>query len=85
MTVVQLMKGQSGRIESIEGDARLKKRLMALGALEGTRISVTGRAPLGDPLVVKIRGFEMAIRKKDADNIKIVPEDKYENSTSRES
>ena len=75
MTVTQLANGQSGRIVSIQGDEKLKKRLMALGALEGTNICVTKRAPLGDPLVVNIRGFDLAIRKKDANNIHITMEE----------
>lgn len=75
MTITQLANGQKGKIVSINGDVRLKKRLMALGAIEGTDICVTKRAPLGDPLVVNIRGFNIAIRKKDANNISVTTEE----------
>lgn len=74
MTVAQLKKNQKAVIVDINGDERLKKRLMALGCLEGTELKVVNKAPLGDPLVIRLRGFELALRKKDASNIKVSEE-----------
>jgi ferrous iron transport protein A len=44
---------------------------MALGCIEGTEISLKKRAPLGDPILINLRGFDLAIRKKDAKFISV--------------
>ncbi|MDU2659232.1 MAG: FeoA domain-containing protein [Clostridium perfringens] len=51
------------------GHDGLAKRLLALGCIEGTEVKLKRVAPLGDPLIVNLRGFDLAIRKKDAKNI----------------
>lgn len=71
MSICDLKPGVKGRIDSISGDERLAKRLLALGFIEGTEIFLKNSAPLGDPIIVSVRGFDMAIRKKDANNIYI--------------
>lgn len=71
MTVYDLKIGQKGIIDNIYGDEKLAKRLLALGCIDGTEIEVTKIAPLGDPLVIHFRGFDLAIRKKDAKNISL--------------
>ena len=48
---------------------KLAKRLLALGCVEGTEIEIKKIAPFGDPIVVRFRGFDLAIRKSDAKNI----------------
>lgn len=74
MTVNNLHVGQCGKIKNIEGNPKLKKRLQALGCIEGTPVCVTKSAPFGDPLVISLRGFSLAIRKIDANNINIMEE-----------
>lgn len=69
MSVCDLTIGKSGYIKEISGDEKLTKRLFALGCTEGTEISVKNVAPLGDPIILNLRGFNLAIRKKDAENI----------------
>ncbi|MDQ0148393.1 ferrous iron transport protein A [Eubacterium multiforme] len=69
MELVKLKPGEHGVINTICGDAKLAKRLLALGCIEGTEITLKRVAPLGDPLIVNFRGFDLAIRKKDAKNI----------------
>lgn len=69
MSLYDLKPGQHGYIHSIKGDAKLAKRLLALGCIEGTPVKVKLFAPLGDPIVINLRGFDLAIRKKDARNI----------------
>lgn len=71
MTVYDLKIGQKGIIDNIYGDEKLAKRLLALGCIDGTEIEVTKIAPLGDPMVIHFRGFDLAIRKKDAKNISL--------------
>ncbi len=71
MTVYDLKIGQKGIIDNIYGDEKLSKRLLALGCIDGTELEVTKIAPLGDPIVIRFRGFDLAIRKKDAKNISL--------------
>jgi ferrous iron transport protein A len=71
MTVYDLEIGQKGIIKNIFGNEKLTKRLLALGCIDNTEIEVRKIAPLGDPIVIRFRGFDLAIRKKDAKNIKL--------------
>ena len=69
MTIFSMKVGQSGTVRDVEGDPRLAKRLKALGCVKGTQVKVKLVAPLGDPILISFRGFDLAIRKKDAKNI----------------
>ena len=69
MTIFSMKVGQSGTVRDVEGDPRLAKRLKALGCVKGTEVKVKLIAPLGDPILISFRGFDLAIRKKDAKNI----------------
>ncbi|MCH1964835.1 ferrous iron transport protein A [Paeniclostridium sordellii] len=71
MTVYDLMVGQKGIIDNIYGNEKLAKRLLALGCTNDTEIEVRKIAPLGDPILVRFRGFDLAIRKNDAKNISL--------------
>lgn len=69
MTVCDLKLGDKGIIDSIDGNEKLVKRLLALGCISNTEIEIKKIAPLGDPIIVRFRGFDLAIRKSDAKNI----------------
>ncbi|MGL5352664.1 MAG: FeoA family protein [Clostridium sp.] len=69
MCICDLELGEKGTIKSIAGNVALSKRLFALGCIEGTEVELKRIAPLGDPIILNIRGFDLAIRKKDAKNI----------------
>jgi len=69
MCVCDLELGQKGIIKSVSGNSDLAKRLSALGCIEGTEVELKRIAPLGDPIILSLRGFDLAIRKKDAKNI----------------
>lgn len=71
MTVYDLKVGQKGIVSTIGGDTKLAKRLLALGCISNTDIEVKNIAPFGDPIVVRFRGFDLAIRKTDAKNISL--------------
>lgn len=71
MSVNDLKPGESAVIDSIAGDERLAKRLMAIGYIEGTKITLKNTAPLGDPVIINLRGFDLALRRQDAKNIKV--------------
>lgn len=69
MCVNDLKLGEKAFVQNVSGDEKLVKRLSALGCTEGCQIEVVNRAPLGDPIVLSLRGSKMAIRRKDAGNI----------------
>lgn len=69
MSICDLKPGQIALVANISGDEKLTKRLFALGCIEGTEVSLKASAPFGDPLIINLRGFNLAIRKKDAKNI----------------
>lgn len=71
MSMNELKSGNTAIIKCISGDEKLAKRLLALGCIEGTQVKVKRTAPLGDPIVFSVRGFDLAIRKNDAENIKV--------------
>ena len=69
MCVNDLKLGEKAFVQNVSGNEKLVKRLSALGCTEGCQIEVVNRAPLGDPIVLSLRGSNMAIRRKDAGNI----------------
>ena len=69
MTIYNMRIGQTACVRDISGDNKLAKRLMALGCVKGTEVKVKMIAPLGDPILISFRGFDLAIRKSDAKNI----------------
>lgn len=69
MCLCDLKIGEIGVVKMVSGDEKLAKRLSALGCIEGTEVLLKRKAPLGDPMIINLRGFDLAIRKKDAKNI----------------
>ncbi len=65
----ELQAGESGRVAGIAGDAAAVRRLMDMGMVRGTRVEVIRRAPLGDPLEVRLRGFMLTLRRAEAEHI----------------
>jgi ferrous iron transport protein A len=58
-------------IHRVDGPRAVRRRLLELGLVPGTRISVIGVSPLGDPLELEVRGGRLSVRKKDALNIEV--------------
>lgn len=69
MSIYDLRPGQTGVINNVKGDQKLAKRLSALGFVQGTKVKLQNYAPLGDPVIIQIRGFKVAIRKNDSKSI----------------
>lgn len=59
--------GETSTVIKIHGEGRTKKRIMDMGLTKGTEIYVRKVAPLGDPVEITVRGYELSIRKDDAD------------------
>lgn len=67
-----LRPGQSGVVTHLDVDGALKRRFIDMGITPGVRIYVVKEAPLGDPIEINLRGYELSIRKSDAFRIKIM-------------
>ncbi len=63
--------GENGRIKSIDGESALRRRLLDMGLTPKTRIQVIKTAPMGDPIILHLRGYELTLRKEDAKNIQM--------------
>lgn len=70
-TLDALMPGESGVIRSIAGSGPIKRRIMDMGLVAGTRIRVQKLAPLGDPMEIKVKNFNLSLRKAEAAMIEI--------------
>ena len=64
--------GESAVIEKLHGEGALKRRIMDMGLTRGTQVYVRKVAPLGDPMELTVRGYELSVRKADAEMIEIV-------------
>jgi ferrous iron transport protein A len=72
-TLKDLQVGQSATITKIGGQGAIKRRIMDMGVTKGAELYVRKVAPLGDPIEVKVRGFELSLRKADAELIEVDP------------
>jgi len=63
--------GETVRVTKVTGSGPVKRRIMDMGITKGVDIFVRKVAPLGDPIEVTVRGYELSLRKEDADIIKV--------------
>ncbi|HIS92031.1 MAG TPA: ferrous iron transport protein A [Candidatus Alectryocaccomicrobium excrementavium] len=63
--------GQSAIIRKLHGEGAVKRRIMDMGLTKGTEVYVRKVAPLGDPLELTVRGYELSLRKEDAQWIEV--------------
>lgn len=59
--------GQSGVIKSVSGEGRIRRRLFDMGVTPGAEVYLRKRAPLGDPVEITIRDYELSLRKSEAE------------------
>lgn len=74
MTLRELTAGSSAVITSVGGEGVLRLRLLDMGLIPKTAVTVVKIAPMGDPMEVRLRGYELTIRMDDADKIEVVKE-----------
>lgn len=74
MTLRELTPGQQGTVLSIGTSGPLKRRIMDMGITPGVEVKVIKVAPLGDPIEIHIRGYELSLRKDEAQQITIKQE-----------
>ena len=66
MTLGEVQVGSKVRVLSIDGDGAYKRRIMDMGITKGTELYIRKVAPLGDPVEITVRGYELSVRKGDA-------------------
>ena len=59
--------GETGVIRLVGGDGKIRRRLFDMGVTPGAEVYLRKRAPLGDPIVITLRGYELTLRKSEAD------------------
>lgn len=65
----QFLIGEKGVIKTVNAEPRIKRRLFDMGVTPGAEVYLKKRAPLGDPIEVTIRGYELTLRKTEADAV----------------
>jgi ferrous iron transport protein A len=71
LTLKDVKPGQTVKVIKLHGQGPVKRRIMDMGITANTEILVRKAAPLGDPIEVKVRGYELSLRKADLDIIEI--------------
>ncbi len=70
-TLKSVKVGERARVIKLHGEGALRRRIMDMGITKGVEIYVHKLAPLGDPIEVTVRGYELSLRKADADMIEV--------------
>ena len=70
-TLKQVKIGSTVRVVKLHGEGAVKRRIMDMGITKGAEIFVRKVAPLGDPIEVTVRGYELSLRKADAETIEV--------------
>ena len=73
-TLRQAKVGQTVKVVKLHGEGAVKRRIMDMGITKGVEVYVRKVAPLGDPVEVTVRGYELSLRKTDAEMIEISDE-----------
>ena len=68
-TLKDVRPGEVVRVQKLNGEGAIKRRIMDMGLTKGTEVRVRKVAPLGDPVEITVRGYELSIRKSEAENI----------------
>jgi len=71
MTLRELKPGQHGKVTAIGTTGSMKRRIMDMGVTPGVEVKVIKVAPLGDPIEVNVRGYELSLRKDEAAQIQV--------------
>lgn len=71
MTLKDVKTGQTVTVQKINGEGAIKKRIMDMGITRGAEIYVRKVAPLGDPVEITVRGYELSLRKADSEIIEV--------------
>ncbi|WP_054738886.1 FeoA family protein [Cellulosilyticum ruminicola] len=70
-TLKEVSCGQTVKVKKLTGEGAVKRRIMDMGITKGVEVFVRKVAPLGDPIEVTVRGYELSLRKADAEMIEV--------------
>ena len=70
-TLKDVKVGETVRVTKVGGEGAIKRRIMDMGITKGVSIKVMKMAPLGDPIEITVRGYELTLRKADCQNIEV--------------
>ena len=71
MTLREAKIGQTVTVKKLTGEGAVKRRIMVMGITKGVEVYIRKVAPLGDPVEVTVRGYELSLRKADAEMIEV--------------
>ncbi|MCI7107230.1 MAG: ferrous iron transport protein A [Lachnospiraceae bacterium] len=71
MTLKEIGIGQTATVKKLTGEGAVKRRIMDMGITKGVEVYVRKVAPLGDPIEITVRGYELSLRKADASMIEV--------------
>ena len=71
MTLRDVSVGQTVKVTRLNGDGPVKRRIMDMGITKGVSVTVQKVAPLGDPIELTVRGYQLSIRKADAEMVEV--------------
>ncbi len=71
MTLANLQIGAKAKVKSVTGEGAISKRLMEMGIVPGVSIRVIKSAPFGDPIEVRVKGYNLAMRRNEAEAIEV--------------
>lgn len=77
MTLKDVSIGKTVKVLKLNGEGALRRRIMDMGITKGVKITVRKVAPLGDPLELTVRGYELSLRKSDAELIEVTEANKH--------
>ena len=72
MTLRDAKVGETVKVVKLHGEGAVKRRIMDMGLTKGTEVYIRKVAPLGDPVEITVRGYELSLRKADAEMIDVV-------------
>ena len=75
MTLKEVKVGKTVTVKKLNGEGAVKRRIMDMGITKGTKVFVRKLAPLGDPIELTVRGYELSLRKADAEMIEITEDE----------
>ncbi len=70
-TLKDIKVGKSAKVVKLHGEGALRRRIMDMGITKGVEITVRKLAPLGDPMELRVRGYELSLRRADAEIIEV--------------
>ncbi len=74
MTLDALAVGDRARVDAVMGDGTIRRRLLEMGMCAGVGVEVVRRAPFGDPIELRVRGYHLSLRNEHASLVHVTPE-----------